>query len=267
MQKDTKTEKKIRLSSLCRSMNFTVPTSWKELSQSQLRFIIRLLVKFSQYADWENHVKLGALMYFCGFKALRRTEDGWLCQDRKTRRLFILNPNLLPIMLEKVDFVVHTDTIDVRIEKVGEHNAYDFPLREMPFGNYLKTENYFQSYLAVEDKGQYKHLLEGMVRELYNISDDEKMTFKEEELFGAFMWFAAAKAIMGEAFPNFLKPAKEAVEVTRESMIESFRAQVRLLTKGDVTKNSLILENIDTWTALAELDALAKEAEELKNSK
>ena len=38
-------------------------------------------------------------------------------------------------------------------------------------------------------------------------------------------------------------------------------AQVRALTGGDVTKEEAVL-NVDTWTALAELDAKAKEARE-----
>jgi hypothetical protein len=42
------------------------------------------------------------------------------------------------------------------------------------------------------------------------------------------------------------------------------RAQMRLLTKGDVTKEQYIRDEVDTWTALAELDASAKEADEIE---
>lgn len=38
-------------------------------------------------------------------------------------------------------------------------------------------------------------------------------------------------------------------------------AQIRALTKGDITKEKEVL-HLDTWRALTELDALAKEAEE-----
>ena len=40
---------------------------------------------------------------------------------------------------------------------------------------------------------------------------------------------------------------------------ESMNAQIRALTKGDIIKEVL---HLDTWRALTELDALAKEAEE-----
>ena len=41
-------------------------------------------------------------------------------------------------------------------------------------------------------------------------------------------------------------------------------AMIRLLSKGDVTKVKKIY-NVDTWLALTELDAQAKESEEFKN--
>ena len=42
-------------------------------------------------------------------------------------------------------------------------------------------------------------------------------------------------------------------------------AQIRALTKGDITKESQVLA-LDTWRALTELDALAREYQEF-NSK
>ena len=42
---------------------------------------------------------------------------------------------------------------------------------------------------------------------------------------------------------------------------DAVNAQIRALTKGDVTKEKEVLA-IDTWRALTELDALAKEYDE-----
>ena len=44
-------------------------------------------------------------------------------------------------------------------------------------------------------------------------------------------------------------------------MVDVMHAEIRALTGGDITKTSLVLE-ADTWVALAELDAKAREAEE-----
>ena len=48
-----------------------------------------------------------------------------------------------------------------------------------------------------------------------------------------------------------------------EKLQEAMNAQIRALTKGDITKEREVL-SMDTWRALAELDAQAKEYEELK---
>ena len=41
-------------------------------------------------------------------------------------------------------------------------------------------------------------------------------------------------------------------------------AQIRALTGGDITKEAAILQ-MDCWRALTELDAKAREAEEIRN--
>ena len=69
---------------------------------------------------------------------------------------------------------------------------------------------------------------------------------------------------VSDIFCHFFKPAANGSAGTQEDQREVMNAQIRLLTKGDVTKQKYILEETDTWTALAELDALAKEAEEIK---
>ena len=45
-------------------------------------------------------------------------------------------------------------------------------------------------------------------------------------------------------------------------MIEAMNAQIRALTGGDITKEGQIRDS-DVWRALTELDAKAREADEL----
>ena len=53
------------------------------------------------------------------------------------------------------------------------------------------------------------------------------------------------------------KPVVEEYNMLKDAV----NAQIRALTKGDVTKEKEVLA-IDTWRALTELDALAKEYDE-----
>lgn len=243
-------------------MHFTVPKGWKELTQEQLRHVLRLLWLYNDRTDGMQRVKMAALLYFCNVEVASRTDQGWLCRERESGDTFLLDPELLPSLLESVEWLAETEQMTVRIEQVGEYKAVDFELQELPFGKYLEAENNFQSYLQSK---QGKSLSE-LARILYLVPDgSDGPAFAEEELLGAFLWFNAAKQLLGRWFPNFLKPADGNMEtITQESLLEGTRAQIRLLTKGDVTKQKYILEETDTWTAMAELDALAKEVEEIK---
>ena len=243
-------------------MEFTVPKGWKELSQDELRYVLRLLWLYNDHADGRQRMQTAAFMYFCDTEIIRRTDQGWLCRQRGSEKVWILAPDLLPSLLQSVEWLTATEQMNVRIEQVGAYKAVDFELQELPFGKYLEAENNFQSYL----QSKQEKCLSELMRILYLVPDgSDGPAFAEEELLGAFLWFNAAKQLLGRMFPNFLKPAEGKPEaITQESLIEATRAQIRLLTKGDVTKQRYILEETDTWTAMAELDALAKEAEEIK---
>lgn len=243
-------------------MTFTVPTSWYMLTQQQLRHVVRLLWLYQDDPDWEYRVQCAALLHFCSVEVVKPTDQGWLCRQHKTGDEFLLDPELLPSMLEAVAWTVHPEKMRVRIEAIGQYTAVDFELRTLMFGAYLACENYFQAFLQTKST---EHLA-AMARFLYQIPEESPLpAFKEEELMGVFLWFNAVKQLLGESFPHFLKPSSSTGTSTgMENQMESVRAQIRLLTKGDVTKREYILDKTDTWAALEELDALAMEAEEIK---
>ena len=243
-------------------MSFTIPKGWEELTAEQLRYVIRLLWLYNGHADWQQRVQTAAFVHFADIEVVSHTDQGWLCRERRHGTTFLLDPELLPSIMQHVEWMTKTERMTVRIEQVEGHKAVDFELQELPFGKYLEAENNFQSYL----QSKKESCLVELARILYLVPDgSDAPELREEILMGAFLWFNAAKQLLGQQFPNFLKPASGKQEdITQESLIESMRAQIRLLTKGDVTKQKYILEETDTWTALAELDALAKEAEEIK---
>ncbi|MGP1465278.1 MAG: hypothetical protein ACTTKJ_06645 [Prevotella koreensis] len=261
MEKDTKTNEKTRHSSLCREMSFRVPTGWKELSQEDLRYMLRLLWIYDGAKDWEQRVQVAALLHFAGIEVYKRTDRGWLCRESKTCKSFLLEGGVLLSMLHSVEWTTRLDYINVRLDAVGSHKAVDFELQELKFGMYLEAEGLYQSYLQTREV----NLLVELGKRLYGVEEDEEPELQEEVLLGVLLWFSAAKQLLGREFPNFLKPVTgEQETITRESLIEGIRAQIRLLTKGDVTKEEYIRNNVDTWTALAELDALSREAEEIQ---
>lgn len=84
---------------------------------------------------------------------------------------------------------------------------------------------------------------------------------------------AALKQYFAQLFNNFYQPAPtnnggslgdEQTDLFRQ-LRDSTNAQIRAFTGGDITKEATIMK-MDTWRALTELDAKAKEAEEYRKA-
>lgn len=258
-QKDTKTGKKILHSSLCRSVEFTVPTSWGELTQDQLLYVMKAMCLYQDDENGFNTVKCWVLQYFCDFRFVRNAGDGWLCR-RSDGSTFLMAHDVLPQVLQPLAWIDHPEEMTDRIESIGVHKATDFLLQGFPFGDYLQTENFYQSYMKTRN-GDY---LVRMARLLYGVGEAEDFTIPDYLRLSVFLWYTAVKRRFARQFCHFLKPVAEG-QSTGESMsqYELVNVQIRLLNRGDITKNEQIM-NTTAWDALAELDAQANEAEQLK---
>ena len=100
--------------------------------------------------------------------------------------------------------------------------------------------------------------------------ESKGVSLTDAERLSVFYWFASLKAYLAHEFSHLFTPV---INIERNGnmfkpMVSEYRllkdavnAQIRALTKGDVTKEKEVLA-IDTWRALTELDALAKEYDE-----
>ena len=155
----------------------------------------------------------------------------------------------------------------VRIARIGKYRALPADFEKVPFEQYLFVDNLFQGYLNT----QQDELLLQMAQILYG-SDHVKPT--KAHLVGIFYWMASLKQYFASLFSNFYKPAPAKGEgnllgISQPDIYSQLRdstnAMIRALTGGDITKEERILK-MDTWRALTELDAKAKEAEELRKA-
>lgn len=240
-------------------MEFTLPTSWGELTQQQLRTVLTLYAVLADQTDGMTEVKIAAWANFCRVGIQRRTDQGWLCILLDGGGQFLLDPEQMPSVLEPLGWLDHPEEMTVRIEKVGDFEARKMYLNDVNFGEFLRLENFYQSYLITKDDG----LMRDMATILYGMTKEQAARLKQDILLGIFLWFGAAKKHWADIYHHFFKPSANGSAGTQEDQRESMNAQIRLLTKGDVTKNNQVLDT-PLEPALAELDALAREAEEIK---
>lgn len=253
--------------------NFKAPSSWAELSENQLRYVLSVM---SIHHD-RIVIKCYLLARFCGLTVHKYTRTGWKCSvkcgesgengDAKTgkvceRVLYISAAEILSL-LRNFDFIdKFTDFRPLQRASDVLLTAVDSMLHDVSFYDYLNIEKNYQLFmLNQEDK-----FLSKMAHLMYRTADgsaDETAHFEPYELLGVFMWFSSVKEYFAANFPHFFKPAKEGGELRRVDILPAMQAQIRALTDGDVTKQQAVY-NTDCWAALTELDNKAREAEEFK---
>lgn len=239
----------------------TVPTSWAELDDHQLYYI------FGLFADNLSSAQIKAYCFFTwsGTKLLCRYGDGYLAKRGKEE--FTLTSALVASAIHALDWVDVLPDIPVRISKIKGAKAAEPTLVGFAFERYLYCENIYQGYLQT----QQHHLLNEMAHLLY---DSDKITPNQAEKIGIFYWWMGLKSYYARQFPHFFQSVSDNANLLHANsnrppssaeLQQAMNAQIRALTKGDVTKESQILA-MDTWRALVELDAQAREYEEINQT-
>ena len=130
----------------------------------------------------------------------------------------------------------------------------------MPFETYIVVDNLYQGYLQT----QSDDLLDELASVLY---PGIKTPLTPDERIAIFYWVASLKDHFARRYPDFFQPAESVASDNllgspSQSVEAAMNAQIRALTKGDVTKEAEVLA-LDTHRALTELNAQAREYKEL----
>ena len=241
-------------------VNLIVPRSWEELSQEQLKYYFFVLTMCQSAAE----VKTYCLCRWSGLEVLYPYGEGFMC--RHEQREFVLQPLQVAAAIQSLDWTDTLPTSPVRLERIGKYRALPADFQEVPFETFIICDNLYQGYLSAKDD----QLLDDLARVLYQSA---KVRPDAAQRIGVFYWFASLKEMFARQFKHFFQPLSAHDDGNMfnqgksqyEIIYHAVNAQIRALTKGDVTKEKEVLA-IDTWRALTELDALAKEYDEF-NSK
>lgn len=244
------------------SISFTAPKSWKELTQDQLRYA------FTVMSLYDDPVQVKTLLFvrFCGIHVVRKDRFGWQCFVRTTwwgkRKFFTLQTWQIEDLIKQFGYIDQTEQIDNRLDVVGKLRAVDLWLHGVRFLDYLNAEKYYQNYMASRNDEMLRKLALILYRKK-NGGRAEKIKMSGGELLGTILWYSSVKHLFSRAFPHFFRKINPE-QAADFNIMQSFNAQVRALTDGDVTKEQEIFDT-DCWRALTELDQKAREAKEIKD--
>ena len=236
------------------TIDLKAPKGWDELTDNQLRYVFGLISQGLTAPELKTY----CLIHWSGMQVMHKYGKGWMCKFADDE--FVVTAEQVNAAIGSLNWLDKMPAMPVRIEKIGKHRALPADFQEVPFETFIICDNLYQGYLSTKNE----KLLEYMAAHLYE-SNDLKLT--DAERLNMFYWFASVKAYLAHEFSHLFTPI---ITIDRDRnmfkpMVEEYNmlkdavnAQIRALTKGDVTKEKEVL-TIDTWRALTELDALAKE--------
>jgi hypothetical protein len=239
------------------TIDLKAPKCWEELTDNQLRYVFGLIAQGLTAPELKTY----CLIHWSGMQVMHKYGKGWMCKFADDE--FVVTAEQVNAAIGSLNWLDEVPVMPVRIEKIGKHRALPANFQDVPFETFIICDNLYQGYLSTKNE----KLLEYMAAQLYE-SNDLKLT--DAERLNVFYWFASLKAYLAHEFShlfspiftidredNMFKPRIEKYNLLKDAV----NAQIRALTKGDVTKEKEVLA-IDTWRAFTELDALAKEYDE-----
>lgn len=253
------------------SVNVSVPKGWAELSQQQLRFLLNAMVtvnlanKNVAYSSQDDYAiqasaQVQTLCFFkwSGLTVICPYGSGYLVKFGDME--FMLSAETVASALTHLSWTKELPPEPVRLEVVDGATAIPADISTgLSFDHWLACETLWQRYQANPDDA----LLRQMAEILYN---KENIRMNAAETLGIFYWWAGVKKLVSFLFPNFFKKVgsdSESEPPTYDGMRRNIDAQIRALTKGDITKERDIL-SMDAMRALTELDAQAREYDEIR---
>lgn len=239
-------------------LNISMPKGWNELSTTQLYYVYGLIA---------DSLSIDQIKTYCFFSWAKltirhRVFDRYVI--RKDGVDYMVDVDIIVSAVNSLNWLADLPDYPICIPKINGNNAFDVSFRGVEFEKYIICDNYYQGYLHTQNPA----LLQSLAEVLYN---KEGIKINQIERMSIFYWIASVKKYLSNTFPNFLQPADSSNENmmmagnNAQRINDAVNAQIRALTKGDVTKEKEIL-SLDTWRALTELDAIVYDNEQLKMS-
>lgn len=234
-------------------LSINLPSSWQDLDEKQLKFVFRMLASGMTTCE----MKIVAILRWTKIKTIFRADmqGEVLYAIKHEGKKGMLTLGQLTEISEYLNWMEKLPTYPLRPEKMARHHAVAANFEDVPFQTLLMVDNYYQGYIQTKDD----ELLDEIGQMLYNRNGH---TFKPWQRVAIFYWVASLKDYLARKYTTFFQPATSTF-LAPHSIEQAMNTQIRALTKGDITKEKEVLA-MDCHRALAELEAQAREYEEMK---
>ena len=249
-----------------KKIELTIPDNLKALSERQLLFYSFLLLN----GNTEIEILTKCFCRFANISIEKTPIAGtWVATHQKD--VFYLKDWEVHSFVHRLDFLINGAYEITPIRKMASQKHVNPRLQGTPFKQYLACENYYQAFIHTRNEHHLRCLAAAFYTNGRPFADSETALraakFKKvapESLYTVFMWYSGLKAALSRFFPHFFENTQSSNELPAVNMRDQINGMLRALHGGDITKLDDV-QNTETWQALSELDAKAREAQEMEN--
>ena len=241
-------------------LNISVHKSWQELPDKELRFVFRLLC--SEHYTLPQ-VKTRCLLRWAKLRVMRQEAGVFILRHQK--RDYPVSALQILEATDALAWLGDFPKYPVRLSRIGFHRPVRADFQDVSFGDFLTLDNLYQGYLQTKQA----NLLRQMAVILYQ---SKRIRLSEVEATSIFYWFTSVKRYFANMFTSFFKQVSTSDSgfgggaPSFRELQDNMNTQIRALTGGDITKEEEVLR-MDCWRALTELNAKARDYDELHSKK
>ena len=247
-------------------VNIQVPTKWLELTNKQLLFVAKLFL--SEFASIQFRFLTHALIKFGNIK-IKKVLINIYCLKLRGEKPFIISTSKMTSVVSSLQWILDEVTELHPLKRIRRAKPVHYRLYKTKFIQFLTAENF---YIAYSDTTKKEHL-NALVATLYQRpgqSFNDSLVKKRARYFKyvqfakkytVYLWYSGFRWYVARECPNMFDKSDGSGTL---QIKEHIMNMIRGLTEGDVTKNTKVTNDVDTWDALYELDAKVKQINEMK---
>lgn len=244
-----------------------LPLSWQEVDRKNFVSLCRILAH-------QDITDSSAPLFFLAVTGLTPISamGNYSIFETRDKKIVQLDNSQLAVAVEKLAWIDKPNDSLYKNHEITQYMAHlgCTDILKWPFAKFLAVDALFSASLGTSDhavKSQSKFALE-MLRDensKLKISKSILLRLYSPQRIALFLYFSAFKDFIAKRFTHLFAPQNDsAIALPSDSSVaDSINAQIRALTKGDVTAEEKVLA-IQTGRALTELNELAREYKEFK---
>lgn len=253
-----------------RKVNLKIPQRYDQLTVKQLEYVAWLFLT----EPLKNEFLTKAFIKLSGLKIM---SEPLIIDDKynklvqyvrlKGEKPFIISIEEISSMALKLEWLQNIDECNP-VRWIKMHARVNNKLYGITFRQYFTAENYYLAYSETKKDEYLNALVASLYTRPWEKFSDHKVrkrakrftSINKARKYSVFLFYGGIRVFLKRQYPHLFVSGSNKGKI---DMKEQLHAQLRALSKGNITENDRIL-NSPVHDALSELNALLKEHEEMK---